>query len=82
MKKTRWMLSTTVVLVVAGLGFGLLGIYSRVSVQTRSGMIPHVSAYLPGDSEVVEYINVRNLVDSPAHEVLEKEHVPAYPPKI
>lgn len=74
MKKTRWMLIATLLLMVAGLGFGLIGAYSKISVRAEGSVIPKVIDYLPEDSEVVAFVDVRKLVYSPAYQAFEKEH--------
>lgn len=74
MKKTRIMLIATLMLVTAGIGFGLLGIYTKVSVQAQGSAIPNVIAFLPENSQIVAFIDVRNLVYSPAYQAFETEH--------
>jgi hypothetical protein len=74
MKRTRWMLVATLVLLVGGIGFALIGAYGRLAVQASASNIPGIVAYLPKDANIVAYIDVRKLVYSPAYQAFEKDH--------
>jgi len=74
MKRTRWMLAATLVLLVGGIGFGLMGAYGRIAVQANASNIPGIVAYLPKDANVVGYVDVRKLIYSPAYQAFEKDH--------
>ena len=74
MKRTRWMLVVTLVLLVGGIGFGLIGAYGRLAVQANAGSIPGIVAFLPKDANVVGYVDVRKLIYSPAYQAFEKDH--------
>lgn len=74
MTKTRWMLISTLSLIMGGLGFALLGAYSRHSVQAQGSNLPKTVHYLPEGSKLVAYVDVRKLVYSPAYQTFENEH--------